>query len=103
MGPEARLRPVDSPSQWPEDSQSLAEQLQRRLAISDRDWHALKSQRPRRAAEQLAAALVHLLSNDDPSQAQATEARQRAIALTEHGLQWLKGELRDPGCPSHGR
>jgi hypothetical protein len=46
---------------------------------------------------------VYLLSNDDPSQAQATEARQRAIALTEHGLQWLKGELRDPGCPSHGR
>jgi hypothetical protein len=81
----------------------LAEQLQRCLTIGDRDWHALKHQRPRRGAEQLASALVHLLSGDDPSQPLATEARERAIALAEHGLQWLKGELRDPGCPSHGR
>ncbi len=103
MGLATPPRPVDSPSQWPPNSRQLAEQLQRTLAIGDRDWHALKSQRPRRAAEQLASALVHLLSSDDPSQPQASEARQRAIALTEHGLQWLKGELRDPGCPSHGR
>jgi hypothetical protein len=28
---------------------------------------------------------------------------QEAIALLEHALGWLKGEIRDPGCPSHGR
>lgn len=77
--------------------------LQRRLAIDDRQWHALKAQRSRRAAEQLAGALVQLLATDDPSQATPGEARQRAIDLTSSALAWLKGELRDPGCPDHGR
>ena len=76
--------------------------LQRLLAIADRDWHALKRQRPRRAAEQLAAALVQLLQADDPRQAEASAGRQQAIALVEHALGWLKAELSDPGCPQHG-
>jgi len=76
--------------------------LQRLLTIGDRDWHALKRQRPRRAAEQLAAALVQLLEADDPRQSQAGAARQQAIALVEHALGWLKAELNDPGCPQHG-
>jgi hypothetical protein len=46
---------------------------------------------------------VQLLSGDDPGQSSPTEARQRAIDLAEHGLRWLKAELNDPGCPSHGR
>jgi hypothetical protein len=91
---------VDS---WPDDSRELAEQLQRRLVISDRDWHALKAQRSRRAAEQLAGALVQLLGADDPAATRGGEARERAIALTTSALAWLKGELRDPGCPDHGR
>jgi len=88
---------------WPEGSRELAEQLQRQLVIGDRDWHALKSQRSRRAAEQLAGALVQLLGADDPAATQGGEARQRAIALTASALAWLNGELRDPGCPQHGR
>ena len=88
---------------WPEGSRELAEQLQRRLAIGDRDWHALKAQRSRRAAEQLAGALVQLLEADDPAATKGGEARQRAIALATSALAWLKGELRDPGCPDHGR
>jgi hypothetical protein len=91
---------VDS---WPDGSRELAEHLQRRLVISDRDWHALKAQRSRRAAEQLAGALVQLLGADDPAAAKGGEARQRAIALTASALAWLNGELRDPGCPDHGR
>jgi hypothetical protein len=91
------------PIGWPEAARPLAEQLQRQLAIEARDWHRLKHQRPRRAAEQLAAALVHLLSADNPQQRQPTAAREQAIALTEHALAWLKAELNDPGCPSHGR
>jgi hypothetical protein len=91
---------VDS---WPDSSRELAEQLQRRLVISDRDWHALKAQRSRRAAEQLAGALVQLLGADDPAASKGGEARQRAIALTASALAWLNGELRDPGCPDHGR
>lgn len=88
---------------WPEGSRELAEQLQRLLVIGDRDWHALKAQRSRRAAEQLAGALVQLLGADDPAATRGGEARDRAIALTNSALAWLKGELRDPGCPDHGR
>lgn len=95
----AQSRPQTS---WPDGSAELAETLQRQLAIGDRQWHALKHQRPRRGAEQLAAALVQLLHGDEPGQSRATEARERAIALTEHALQWLKAEVSDPGCPSHG-
>jgi hypothetical protein len=88
---------------WPEGSAALAEQLQRRLAIGDRDWHALKAQRSRRAAEQLAAALVVLLSADRPGSSTASPARAQALALVEHAAGWLRGEISDPGCPSHGR
>lgn len=88
---------------WPEQALPLAQQLHRSLAIGERDWHTLKSQRPRRAAEQVAAALVQLLARDTPTNAAAGEAREQTIALLEHALGWLKAELSDPGCPSHGR
>lgn len=112
---------------WPAGSHDLAQQLQRCLSISDRDWHALKAQRNRRAAEQLAGALVLLLAEDeetsaeaspetpnpsgaDPSvpgrgqsRAAAAARRQEAIERASLALAWLKGEIRDPGCPQHGR
>lgn len=106
MGPTDSKRPVPTPLPkptrcWPEGSLDQAVALQRLLAISDRDWHALKAQRPRRGAEQLAAALVVLLGGDDPGAPQTSAARLQAIELVEHGLGWLRGELSDPGCPSH--
>jgi hypothetical protein len=93
----------DSDRGWPAGAAAQAVALQRLLAIGDREWHALKRQRPRRAAEQLAAALVQLLEGDDPRRSQAGAARAQAIALVEHALGWLKAELSDPGCPQHGR
>ena len=92
--------PVPSRS-WPEGAHGQAVALQRQLALGDRDWHALKGQRSRRAAEQLAAALVLLLAGDNPAASQSGPARLAAIELVENGLGWLKGELADPGCPSH--
>ncbi len=86
---------------WPEGAHGQAVALQRQLALGDRDWHALKGQRSRRAAEQLAAALVLLLAGDNPATSQSGPARLAAIELVENGLGWLKGELADPGCPSH--
>lgn len=110
MAPSHLKRPVTStapqPSNqagWPNGALEQAVALQRNLTIGDRDWHALKRQRPRRAAEQISAALVQLLSSDDPRASAPTEARRQAIALLEHGLGWLKSELSDPGCPSHRR
>lgn len=90
-------------SPWPDQARERAVALQRLLSIGDRDWHALKHQRSRRGAEQLAAALVQLLSGDDPRRVSATAARDEAIVLVEHALQWLRAEVSDPGCPSHGR
>jgi len=86
---------------WPAGAHDCALRLHQLLSITDRDWHALKGQRPRRAAEQLAAALVQLLSGDRPTAPQATEARQRAIALVDNASSWLRAELSDPGCESH--
>ena len=81
---------TDSP--WPDTATAKAEQLHQLLRIGDREWHQLKSNRQRRGAELLAAALVQLL-------------RQRANSdvenLTQQALGWIKGELKDPGCPRH--
>ena len=96
--------PAAATTQWPEGSLEAAQALHRLLAIGDRQWHALKGQPQRRAAEQLAAALVQLLDSANPPGAPtATPAREAATALTAHALGWLQGELRDPGCPQHGR
>lgn len=103
MASNVKFRPVSGKQQWPEDSRKTAEALHKLLMINDRNWHALKSQPQRRAAEQLAAALVQLLDPaNPPNAAVATQQRQQAIELLEHGLLWLQGELKDPGCPSHG-
>lgn len=88
---------------WPEGCADLAEQLLQSLAISDREWHALKAQRARRAAEQMAAAMVQLLACDDPRRRDPGAARLQAIDLLENSLAWLKGEINDPGCPDHRR
>lgn len=93
----------DRQHDWPTDALETAVRLQRQLCIGERDWHRLKHQRPRRAAEQIAAALVQLLSGDQPGSPQATEARLRALELLEHAERWLRSEISDPGCGSHRR
>ena len=110
MAPRQGIRPVQSPSsegsakRWPAGSQELARKLHQQLSIGNHQWHALKGQPQRRAAEQLSAALVQLLDEDNsPAAAGTTTQRLQALALVEHALGWLKGDLRDPGCPSHGR
>lgn len=96
---------VPTHQRWPEQALPLAAELQRSLSINDRQWHALKGQRQRRAAEQISSALVLLLRQSEPTALSGTAmgTGQEAIALLEHALGWLKGEIRDPGCPSHGR
>jgi hypothetical protein len=88
---------------WPEGADDLAESLLAALAIGDREWHAVKGQAPRRAAEQIAAALVQLLRGDDPRLSRAGEGRDQAIALLENALAWLQGSIKDPGCPHRAR
>lgn len=88
---------------WPANAAEQAEALHRLLTIDDRQWHALKGQACRRAAEQLAAALVQLLAADGPGAGPDSPARDRAISLSSTAVAWLDGTLRDPGCPDHGR
>ena len=77
---------------WPDSAKAKAEELHQLLRIGDREWHQLKSNRQRRGAELLAAALVQLLRQGDNNDVEE---------LTQQALGWIKGELKDPGCPRH--
>ncbi|MFZ9270465.1 MAG: DUF6439 family protein [Prochlorococcaceae cyanobacterium] len=72
--------------------------LQRQLSIAERDWHRLKNDRSRRAAEQLAAALVQLIAGDPAESADSSGARARSLELLEQAGRWLRHEISDPGC-----
>ena len=84
--PMATLHPPLNPTALP-----LARALLDALRINERQWHDLKTSRRHRAAEQVAAGLNQLLHHQD----------QAAMASLQTALDWLRGELRDPGCPDH--
>lgn len=75
---------------WSPETADLSGQLHQQLRIGDRDWHRLKSNRKRRAAELLSAALVNLIQDGMTSESEA---------LAQQAIGWLRGELKDPGCP----
>ncbi|MEB3341902.1 DUF6439 family protein [Okeania sp.] len=70
----------------------LAQALAERLAIPERDWHRLKSNRQVRALELTIAAVVFLI------QGQPTEA----IARLNQAIRWLDRSISAPPCPTHG-
>ncbi|HEY9607060.1 MAG TPA: DUF6439 family protein [Allocoleopsis sp.] len=70
----------------------LAQALAERLSITPSDWHRLKSNRPARASEQAAAALVFLLK----------EQPEEALARFRQAVGWLDRSISAPPCPSHG-
>jgi hypothetical protein len=70
----------------------LAQALAERLRIAPNDWHRLKSNRPARAREQAAAALVFSLK-DCPDE---------ALARFSQAVGWLDKSISAPPCPSHG-
>lgn len=74
------------------DTLQLAQALAERLAIPERDWHRLKSNRSVRAQEQLAAALVFLLKNHP----------EEALPRLEYAVGWLNRSISAPPCPQHG-
>jgi hypothetical protein len=77
---------------WPKETLAKSTELHSLLKIGDRDWHRLKAHSNRRAAELLAAALVQLTQDGNT---------EDVAALTNQALGWIKGELKDPGCPRH--
>ncbi|MGK7902356.1 MAG: DUF6439 family protein [Hormoscilla sp.] len=70
----------------------LAQALAQRLTITPNKWHQLKSNRPARAREQAAAALVFLLK-DNP---------EEALARLQQATGWLDRSISAPPCPGHG-
>ncbi len=70
----------------------LAQALLEKLAIAEKDWHRLKSNRKVRANEQAAAAIVFLLK-DQP---------EEALPRLQQAVAWLDRSISAPPCPSHG-
>lgn len=70
----------------------LAQALAEQLAIPEREWHRLKSNRNVRAKEQAIAALVFLLK-DQP---------EEAIPRLQQAIGWLDRSISAPPCPTHG-
>ena len=70
----------------------LAQALAERLRIDESNWHKLKSNRPARAKEQAAAALVFLLK-DNPTE---------ALPRLSQAAGWLDRSVSAPPCPTHG-
>lgn len=74
-------------------AEELAQALMAKLAITDKDWHRLKTNRKARASEQVAAALVQLLK-DQPDE---------ALARLHQATGWLDRSISAPPCPTHGK
>ncbi|WP_126148020.1 DUF6439 family protein [Synechococcus elongatus] len=75
------------------DTIAIAQVLLERLALTDDQWHRYKNNRPVRAREQTAAAVLALLQ-DRPDDAQAH--LQQALGL-------LDRSITPPPCPTHRR
>lgn len=87
--------PVQSPTSGLDafSAEELAQALLSKLAIDDKNWHRLKSNRKARASEQTAAALV-LLLKDQP---------EEALARLQQAVGWLDRSIAAPPCEAHGK
>ena len=70
----------------------LAQTLAEKLRIKEADWHRLKANRSARAREQVATALIFLL----------TDQPEEALSRLQQAVGWLDRSLSAPPCPSHG-
>jgi hypothetical protein len=84
--------PVNSNHLSAYSAAELAQALLEKLAIADRDWHRLRSDRKARANEQAAAAIVFLLK-DQP---------EEALPRLQQAVGWLDHSVSAPPCESHG-
>ncbi len=77
---------------WSERKKALIKELHSELTINNRNWHKLKNNSDRRAAELLISAISQISENGD---------KDYVMTLIKQALQWINNELKDPGCPSH--
>ena len=83
---------TSSRKHWPENANHLACELHQELALNENNWHQLKGDADRRAAELLAGAMVQLLKGGEANEVEA---------MLNQAQRWLRRELKDPGCGKH--
>lgn len=83
---------LKSNSKWPNSAKELAIELHSKLKLDDKNWHHLKDNSDRRAAELLSSAIVQLLSEGSPEDIED---------LLNQSIKWIKREVKAPGCPQH--
>ena len=76
---------------WPNEVMDIAIKLHSKLSINNKTWHKSKTSKEIRAAELISAALVQLVSGG---------SSEYIASLLEQSLKWLRGEIKDPGCPN---
>ncbi len=81
-----------SMKEWPPTSKETAVKLHSLLKLDNTNWHQLKNDSERRAAEMLSGAIVQLLSGNRTSE---------AIELLQQSMRWLKQEIKGPRCPGN--
>ncbi len=78
-------------SLWSKEIFTLTKSLHSEIVLKESDWHTLKNNKSRRAAELLTSALCQIIN----------DGNQKDIEnLIEHSLKWIREEVKDPGCPS---
>jgi hypothetical protein len=75
------------------DTLELAQILAQRLGIAPNDWHRLKANRKAQAGQQIGAALVFLLKDNN----------QEALEHLKQAEGWLDRSISAPPCPTHGK
>ena len=77
---------------WSERTKLLIKDLHSELVIDNKNWHRLKNDSDRRAAELLISAISQISEGGD---------KDYVMKLVKQALLWINNEIKDPGCPSH--
>ncbi len=83
---------VERNSLWTTQAEILVKSLHSELVLNNHNWHKLKSNKYRRTAELIVSALSQIINGGKDKDIED---------LIEQSLKWIKGDAKDPGCPSH--
>ena len=75
---------------WPSGAKEKVNDLHKELSIDHINWHKLKANKRRRAAEFIISGLSQLMNEGDP---------EEIAQLLLQAIKWSKGEVKDLGCP----
>ena len=78
----------------PSEAKSSAKELHDLLRINEKNWHKLKANRKRRAAELVSGALLQILEGG-----QTADIEKRL----EMAILWIRNEVKPPSCPDRNR